>query len=123
FWHRNNYSHAGRARSAILFLFRDCNADVTVSLRVIAGEMNATESSCHDPKWDQSFGEELANGVSHGLGLLAASIGGPGLLVAAGRGGARYFFVGTAVFVTATLLVYLGSTLYPAWPRGPIKSI
>ena len=90
---------------------------------MIAEEMNATESSRHDPKWDQSFGEELANSVSHGLGLLAALIGGPVLMVAAWRGGDRYFFIGTAVFIAAMLLVYLGSTLYHAWPRGPIKSI
>ena len=90
---------------------------------MIAGEMNATESSCHDPKWDQSLGEELANSVSHGLGLLAALIGGPVLMVAAWRGGDRYFFIGTAVFIAAMLLVYLGSTLYHAWPRGTIKSI
>ena len=90
---------------------------------MIAEEMNATESSRHDPKWDQSFGEELANSVSHGLGLLAALIGGPVLMVAAWRGGDRYFFIGTAVFIATMLLVYLGSTLYHAWPRGPIKSI
>jgi len=85
--------------------------------------MNATESSCHDPKWDQSFGEELANSVSHGLGLLGALLGAPVLMVAAWRGGDRYFFIGTAVFIATMLLVYLGSTLYHAWPRGPIKSI
>ena len=90
---------------------------------MIAGEMNASESSGHDPKWDQSFGEELANSVSHGLGLLAAVVGAPILMIAAWRSGDRYFFVGTAVFISAMVLVYLGSTLYHAWPRGPIKSI
>jgi hemolysin III len=90
---------------------------------MIAGEMNATESSGHDPKWDQSFGEELANSVSHGLGLLAGLLGAPVLMVAAWRGGDRYFLIGTAVFIAAMLLVYFGSTLYHAWPRGPIKSI
>ena len=90
---------------------------------MIAGEMNVTKSSRHDPKWDQSFNEEVANSVSHGLGLLAALIGGPVLMVAAWRGGDRYFFIGTAVFIATMLLVYLGSTLYHAWPRGPIKSI
>ena len=90
---------------------------------MIRGEMNATESSCHDPQWDQSFGEELANSVSHGLGLVAALLGAPVLMVAAWHGGDRYFFIGTAVFIATMLLVYLGSTLYHAWPRGPIKSI
>jgi hemolysin III len=76
----------------------------------------------NDPKWDQSFGEELANSISHGLGLVAAVIGAPILMLAAWRGGDRLFFIGTAVFAGAMLLVYLGSTLYHAWPRGTLKS-
>src|SRR4030095_7074551 len=90
---------------------------------MIGEEMNATESPRHDPKCDQSLSEEVANSVSHGLGLLAALIGGPVLMVAAWRGGDRYFFIGTTVSIATILLVYLGSTLYHAWPRGPIKSI
>ena len=85
--------------------------------------MDATNSPFHDSKWDQSLGEELANTISHGLGLLAALIGGPILMVASWRGGDRYFFIGTTVFIAAMLLVYLGSTLYHAWPRGRLKSI
>ena len=85
--------------------------------------MDVIESPCHDPKWDQSLGEELANSISHGLGLIGALIGAPILMLAAWRGGDRLFFLGTAVFAGAMLLVYLGSTLYHAWPRGMIKSI
>jgi hemolysin III len=76
-----------------------------------------------DPKWDQSLGEELANSISHGLGLIAGLIGAPILMFAAWRGGDRFFFIGAAVFSAAMLLVYLGSTLYHAWPRGTIKSV
>ena len=79
-------------------------------------------SPAHDPKWNQSLGEELANSISHGVGLLAALIGAPVLLLTAWRHGDRYFFVGAAVFSAAMLLVYLGSTLYHAWPRGAVKS-
>jgi hemolysin III len=85
--------------------------------------MDVIESPCHDPKWDQSLGEELANSISHGLGLIAALIGAPILMLAAWRSGDRLFFLGTAVFAGAMLLVYLGSTLYHAWPRGTMKSI
>jgi hemolysin III len=85
--------------------------------------MDVIESPCHDPKWDQSLGEELANSISHGLGLIAALIGAPILTLAAWRGGDRLFFLGTAVFAGAMLLVYFGSTLYHAWPRGTMKSI
>lgn len=85
--------------------------------------MRAIRSHCNDPKWDQSLGEELANSISHGLGLVAGLIGAPILMFAAWRGGDRYFFIGAAVFTAAMLLVYLGSTLYHAWPRGAIKSV
>ncbi len=85
--------------------------------------MSATPLPCNDPKWDQSLGEELANSISHGIGLLAGLIGAPMLMFTAWHGGDRFFFVGTAVFTAAMLLVYLGSTLYHAWPRGAIKSV
>ena len=77
----------------------------------------------NDPRWDQSLGEEIANSISHGLGLIAAAIGAPILMLAAWRGGDRLYFVGAAVFAAAILLVYLGSTLYHACPRGAIKSV
>ena len=78
---------------------------------------------CLDPKWDQSLGEELANSISHGVGLLAGLIGSPILMLAAWRGGDRFFFAGTVVFAATMLLVYFGSTLYHAWPRGTVKSV
>jgi len=55
--------------------------------------------------------------------LVAGLIGAPVLMLAAWRGGDRFFFIGTAVYAAAMLLVYLGSTLYHAWPRGTIKSV
>ena len=85
--------------------------------------MNAIESPRHDPKWDQSRGEELANSISHGFGLVAALVGAPILMLTAWRRGDRYFLIGAAVFSAAMLLVYLGSTLYHAWPRGATKSV
>ncbi len=88
-----------------------------------APDKNDFASLCPDSKWDQSLGEELANSISHGIGLLAASIGAPILLFASWRTGDRFFFVGAAVFAAAMWLVYLGSTLYHAWPRGALKSI
>jgi hemolysin III len=84
--------------------------------------MNEVGKSQIHLKWDQSLGEELANSISHGIGLLAALIGAPVLMIATWRGGDRLFFIGTTVFVAAMLLVYLGSTVYHAWPRNAFKS-
>src|SRR5947208_16993702 len=44
------------------------------------------------PRWTQSPGEELANTISHGIGLLAALIGTPVLLLAALDTGSGFFY-------------------------------
>ncbi len=74
------------------------------------------------PKWTQSVGEELANAISHGIGLVAALIAAPTLLLAAFERGSASFFIGTIVFTTTMLLLYFGSTLYHAWPQTRGKS-
>lgn len=72
-------------------------------------------------KWTQSTGEEIANSISHGAGLLAAIVGAPILLFAAWERGSPYFLAGAAVYAATMLLLYLGSTLYHAWPQTPFK--
>jgi len=68
-----------------------------------------------------SLSEELANTISHGIGLIAAVIGAPILLLATHDTGTRGFFVGTIVFIAATLALYLVSMLYHAWPETRTK--
>jgi hemolysin III len=75
------------------------------------------------PRWTQSAGEELANSISHGIGLVGAIIGTPILLLAAFRQGNILFLIGTIVFVATILLLYLGSMLYHAWPHTRAKSV
>jgi hemolysin III len=64
---------------------------------------------------------ELANTISHGIGLIAALIGTPILLLAASETGSGGFLVGTIVFITAMLALYLTPTLYHAWPETRTK--
>jgi len=71
----------------------------------------------------QSLREEIANSVSHGVGLVAALVGTPFLLVAAVRHGAAGTIVGAGVFAATTLLLYLASTLYHALPRNRAKRV
>jgi hemolysin III len=73
--------------------------------------------------WTQSTREELANSVSHGIGLIGAIVGTPVLLLAAFHRGSTSFLVGTIVFAVTMVLLYLGSTLYHAWPQTRVKSI
>jgi hemolysin III len=70
----------------------------------------------------QSAGEELANSISHGIGLCAALIGAPILLLEARRSSAG-FFLGTVIFAVTLSMLYLGSTLYHAWPQTRGKSV
>jgi len=71
----------------------------------------------------QSSTEELFNTVSHGIGLIAAVIAAPILLFAASARGDGRFFVGSVIFTITMVGVYLGSTLYHAWPATPRKSV
>ena len=85
--------------------------------------MNAIDQPLPLENWTQSTREEVANGISHGMGLVGAMIGTPILLQAAFHHGNIPFIVGTIIFATTMLLVYLTSTLYHGWPRTHTKSL
>ena len=74
--------------------------------------------------WDQGRGAELANAISHGAGLLCALVGGPFLVAKVlGRGGDWLSVIGVTIYCATLVVLYLGSTLYHAWPRTPAKSV
>ena len=85
--------------------------------------MDVVDELWRIPRWTQSRGEELANTISHGIGLVAALIGTPVLLLAARNAGSAGFFVGTIIFAVTMLVLYLGSTLYHAWPQTRAKCV
>ena len=85
--------------------------------------MNAIDESLRLRNWTQSPGEEVANGISHGIGLVGAMIGTPILLLAALHHSNIPFFIGTIIFTTTMVLVYLVSTLYHCWPQTHTKSL
>ena len=74
-----------------------------------------------DPR--QSPGEEIANSVSHGVGLVAALGVSPFVIAHASRQGGAVAAVGASVFATTVALLYLASTLYHALPRGRAKHV
>ncbi len=59
-----------------------------------------------------SVGEEIANTVSHGIGLALAIIATPILIIAASRSGTAWNIVGVAVFAASMITLYFASTLY-----------
>ena len=85
--------------------------------------MNAVDEPLPLGNWTQSTGEEIANGISHGIGLVGAMIAAPVLLQAAFNHGNIPFIAGTIIFTTTMLLVYLASTLYHSWPHTHTKSL
>ena len=71
----------------------------------------------------QSPGEEIANSLSHGIGLAAALVGASFLIVAATQQGSASFIVGASVFAATMVLLYLASTLYHALPQSRAKGV
>jgi len=79
--------------------------------------------SDHRVKREQSQAEEIANSISHGIGLVAALVGAPFLIMHAVRHGDTGFIVGTSVFSATMIFLYLASTLYHALPMGKAKGV
>ena len=78
----------------------------------------ATSSSrCSTP------GEEIANSISHGLGLLLAIAGLPLLILHALDKGNPLAVVAAAVFGSSAILLYLASTLYHAVSHERAKEL
>jgi hemolysin III len=75
-----------------------------------------TPTPMHIQERPQSRGEEIANTLSHAVALLAALVGAPFLVLAAGP-----HWLGASVFAATMLLLYLSSTLYHALPAGRAK--
>lgn len=71
----------------------------------------------------ESRGEEIANSVSHGIGLLAALAAVPVLVLAAVQRGGAAGIVGASVFGATIVLMYLASTLYHALPWTRAKRV
>lgn len=67
---------------------------------------------------EQSIGEEIANSVSHGVGLAAAIAAMPILIVATVRQGSTAAIIGATIFSITMVFVYLTSTLYHGLPEG-----
>jgi len=65
--------------------------------------------------------EELANALSHGVGLMAAVAAVPVLVVGAVRNGGPADIVGSSIFGATMVLLYLTSTWYHSVPVGRVK--
>ena len=69
----------------------------------------------------QSSGEEFANSVSHGIGLIAALVGVPFLITQSAKSGNAAAVIGAGVFSATMIFLYMASTLYHALTAGKLK--
>lgn len=70
---------------------------------------------------EQTFGEELANALSHGLGFVLAVASLPVLVDHAAIRGSTANVVAACLFAGTGIVLYLVSTLYHALPPGAAK--
>jgi hemolysin III len=74
----------------------------------------------NEERWPTA-GEEIANSLSHGAGLVFAIAGTPFLVIAAMRYGSAWNTIGVSVFAASMISLYLASTLYHALTHDRAK--
>ncbi len=81
-----------------------------------------TINESHNRSRSQSLGEEIANSISHGIGVLAAIAITPFLILKAIPAGPAAI-TGAAIFGATMIVLYLASTLYHAFPHSKTKRV
>lgn len=79
--------------------------------------------SLGEREFDFGRGEELANAITHGLGLLLSIAGLPVLVVLASLHGSAWHVVSCTVYATTLVLLYSASTLYHGIPSQRARPI
>ena len=77
--------------------------------------------TAHADHFENDFAAELANSLSHGIGVIASLAGGAVLITLAALWGDAWQLAGAIVFSIALVLLYTASTLYHAISHPPAK--
>lgn len=72
---------------------------------------------------DESFGEELANSLTHGLGVLLSVVGLVVLVTMASLEAGVWHIVGSAVFGVSLIVLYTASTLFHSFPQPAARAV
>jgi hemolysin III len=75
------------------------------------------------PEPRPSLGEEIANSVSHGVGLVAVLVAGPFLIARAAAREHPWGTICVTVFAATMVVMYLASTIYHALPLIRAKQV
>ncbi|WP_297434953.1 hemolysin III family protein [uncultured Clostridium sp.] len=70
-----------------------------------------------------TLGEEIANAITHGVGLLLAIAGAVVLIIMAAFTGDPYKIVSVSIYGASLIILYLGSTLYHSIPGKTCKKV
>jgi hemolysin III len=70
-----------------------------------------------------TFGEEIANSVTHGVGLIASVVGGGLLVFFVAPRGDRVWLAADALYASTLVVLYAASTLYHAVPHPRAKPL
>lgn len=73
------------------------------------------------PNYTQN--QELANSLSHAVGVFLALLGFPFLIVKAAKTGDAWSIVACSIFFFGTMLTYLGSAIYHGLPKCDAKRV
>src|SRR5258708_26667864 len=84
--------------------------------------LNMNRGIAKEERWP-TLGEEIANSISHGIGLVLAVVATPILIIAALRYGSAWNMIGVSVFAASMVTLYLASTLYHALTHDGAKRI
>jgi len=71
----------------------------------------------------QTYREEIANSLTHGIALVAVLVASPFLIIHAYNSGDSFEIVGASIFSATMVIVYLTSTLYHSMPFGRAKHV
>lgn len=71
----------------------------------------------------QTLGEEIANSISHGVGLAGAIAVTPIMIIVASRSTGAKGIVAASIFGATMIIMYLMSTLYHALPESRAKRV
>lgn len=67
--------------------------------------------------------QELANSLSHAVGVFLALLGFPFMIVKAAKGADPWAIVATSIFFFGAMLTYLGSAIYHGLPKSDVKRV
>lgn len=70
-----------------------------------------------------TIGEEIANSITHGIGILVSIVGLVFLIISAVTQGNAWHVVSFSIFGSTMIFLYLASTLYHSLPNPAVKMI